>query len=579
MSDKPVDYRRAKGPLPDRNLLWPLYGAGFENLGRDGQPIEVPMPEYGPDELLVRHDACGLCFSDLKVIRLGQEHPRIYRDMRADPVVLGHEVSLTVVGVGEHLRDQYHVGDRFIMQADIYVGGIGYAYGYEIQGGLSQYNVVDQRVLAGDGGCYLIPLQPQTGYAEAALTEPWACVEAAYTIRYREGLRNGGVTWFLGGGKTEGTYRLSRGMDEASHPCKIVTTNLSSPLADLLRQRAEALGIERVALDSLAPAQYDLAVAETDGLGFDDIVVLSSPDPAMVEEAAKHLAKGGILNVVAPGMEGKVHLDVGRLHYDHITFVGTMETDIVAAYQPIRSKLLLGGIAWILGAAGPMGHMHVQRAVEMEGSPRKIVATNLRSPRIVDVKRKFNKAAQQRGIELVCLTQEKIGKEAYYDRLWEESEGRGFDDIVVLAPSAEAIERAAKYLAPEGVMNIFAGLPRGTKVAVDLSAIRSRGIRFIGSSGSTIEDLRRMLNHTESGVISPNRSVAAIAGIEGALDGLQAVAEGRFPGKVVIFPQITDLSLAPLSELGELLPDVCAKLGEGQTWTREAEEELLASFL
>ncbi|NIM51782.1 MAG: alcohol dehydrogenase catalytic domain-containing protein [Gemmatimonadales bacterium] len=113
MSDRLTDYRRADAPLPEHNRLWPLYGAGFDNLGRDAQPIEVPIPEYGPDELLVRHDACGLCFSDIKVLRLGEEHPRIYRDMQADPVVLGHEVAMTVVGVGENLRDQYKIGDRF----------------------------------------------------------------------------------------------------------------------------------------------------------------------------------------------------------------------------------------------------------------------------------------------------------------------------------------------------------------------------------------------------------------------------------------------------------------------------------
>jgi L-sorbose 1-phosphate reductase len=51
--------------------------------------IEASVPEIGPDELLVRHDAVGLCFSDTKVIKLGQEHPRIYRDMKDEPVVLG----------------------------------------------------------------------------------------------------------------------------------------------------------------------------------------------------------------------------------------------------------------------------------------------------------------------------------------------------------------------------------------------------------------------------------------------------------------------------------------------------------
>ena len=109
-------------------------------------------------------------------------------------------ISLTVVGVGEKLRDQYQVGDRFIVQADIFVNGVGYAYGYEIQGGFSQYNVIDQRVLNGDGGNYLLPVKPTTGYAEAALAEPWACVEASYTITYRQSWKPGGTLWITGDG-------------------------------------------------------------------------------------------------------------------------------------------------------------------------------------------------------------------------------------------------------------------------------------------------------------------------------------------------------------------------------------------
>jgi D-arabinose 1-dehydrogenase-like Zn-dependent alcohol dehydrogenase len=47
-----------------------------------------------------------VCFSDIKVINAGEEHPRIFKDMKQDPVVLGHEVSMTVVGVGENLKDE-----------------------------------------------------------------------------------------------------------------------------------------------------------------------------------------------------------------------------------------------------------------------------------------------------------------------------------------------------------------------------------------------------------------------------------------------------------------------------------------
>ncbi len=57
-------YRRAEEPRPAKYWLWPLYGAGIENLGRDGQPIQVVRPGPGPDEVRVRNDAVGICVSD-----------------------------------------------------------------------------------------------------------------------------------------------------------------------------------------------------------------------------------------------------------------------------------------------------------------------------------------------------------------------------------------------------------------------------------------------------------------------------------------------------------------------------------
>ena len=107
MSEPYETFRAAKRELPQRYRLWPLYGAGFEKLGAGGDMISVEMPSPAADELLVRHDAVGICFSDVKVIRAGENHPRIYRDMSTEPVVLGHEVSLTVVSIGSALQDEY----------------------------------------------------------------------------------------------------------------------------------------------------------------------------------------------------------------------------------------------------------------------------------------------------------------------------------------------------------------------------------------------------------------------------------------------------------------------------------------
>ena len=47
MSDRLEEFRRATYALPQTNLMWPLYGAGLENLGKDGQMIAPAMPTFG----------------------------------------------------------------------------------------------------------------------------------------------------------------------------------------------------------------------------------------------------------------------------------------------------------------------------------------------------------------------------------------------------------------------------------------------------------------------------------------------------------------------------------------------------
>lgn len=569
MSNKLTAYRRADAPLPDLNRLWPLYGAGFENLGRDGQPIGVPMPQYGPDELLVRHDACGLCFSDVKVIRAGEKHPRIYRDMQADPVVLGHEVSMTVVGVGDKLRDQYCVGDRFIIQADIYAGGVGYAYGYEMQGGLSQYNVIDQRVLNGDHGNYLVPLQPETGYAESALTEPWTCVIAAHRLKYRTQLKPGGTTWVIGTYMgSEQPYTISSGFDEASHPDRLLLTNVPTGFAYWLKTRAKTLGVRVIEVDDIG-----LPVEQVD-----DIVLLGA-DPDLIEAVSPRLAEFGIVAIVADEpLSRKVSVDVGRVHYNRWLYVGRPDPDIARAYSdvPVRSELKPGGRAWFVGAGGPMGRMHVQRALQAADGPKAIFCTALSDRRLTSVRSAYKAEAQAKGIAFTCVSrQDKV----LYHQTLEKVGAPGFDDIMVMAPDAGAIAEAADYVAPRGVMNIFAGVARGTMADLDLSDIYLKDVRFIGHSGLTTDDMRLALQHVESDTLSPNRLVAAIGSLGAARDGLRAVKDGAFSGKVVIFPHIKHLPLTPLADLKEKLPSVYARLKAGREWTAEAEEEFLRSML
>jgi threonine dehydrogenase-like Zn-dependent dehydrogenase len=159
------------------------------------------------------------------------------------------------------------------------------------------------------------------------------------------------------------------------------------------------------------------------------------------------------------------------------------------------------------------------------------------------------------------------------------TDGRGYDDIVVLAPSAGVAAGAARMLAPGGVMNVFAGLPQGTKAPIDLTVVAARGARFTGTSGSSIRDLRSMLDEAEAGRLDPNLSVVAVSGLNDSKKGLEGVVHQAYPGKVVIYPQIADFPLTALEDLADVLPTVYAKLGPNHSWTVEAEAEFLKELL
>jgi L-sorbose 1-phosphate reductase len=570
MTDKLTTYRQAKEPFSSQNALWPLYGAGFENLGQNDRPVEVGMPAYGPDELLVRHDACGACFSDIKVIKAGESHPRIFRDIKKEPVVLGHEVSMTVVGVGETLKNQYKVGDRFIIQADIWTGGVNYAYGYMIQGGFSKYGVIDQRILNGDHGNYLLPVQPATGYAESALTEPWACVIAAYQLHYRTGLKPNGVAWIIGASAADTRpYTISAGFDQAGHPARLLLTNVPTAFAHWLKERAATLGVEVTEVADLAHPPVEQ---------IDDIVLLGA-DPDIVETASPHLADFGVFALVAEKPFSRpVAVDIGRVHYNRWVYVGTRSADIARAYSdlPVRSALKPGGRVWFVCAGGPIGRMHLQRAIQVANGPVTIVCTDVSDLRLDDLCQSFGDEAKAKGIEFICLNP--TNKEAYQQGMARFKE-QGFDDIIVLAPVPPVIADAATWLAPKGVMNVFAGVTRGIKANLDLSDAYLKDTRCIGHTASSIDDLRLMLRQAESGELSPNRAVAAIGSLNAAKDGLKAVQDTTFPGKVVIFPHIKDFPLTALPDLKDKLPTVYAKLKNGREWTVEAEEEFLRLML
>jgi L-iditol 2-dehydrogenase len=85
-------------------------------LNRPGEVavVDRPTPEPGPDEVLVRVHAVGVCGSDTHYF----DHGRIGRFVVESPLVLGHEASGVIEGVGSHV-DPARVGERVSIEPGV----------------------------------------------------------------------------------------------------------------------------------------------------------------------------------------------------------------------------------------------------------------------------------------------------------------------------------------------------------------------------------------------------------------------------------------------------------------------------
>lgn len=573
MSDTLTRYRAVEYELPTTYLSWDLFGKGLEKLGRDGKPVELPLREPKEDELLLRVDALGLCFSDTKLIWAGDEHPRIRgRDLEADPTVAGHEAAMTVVKVGAKWADKFAVGQRYIIQADIFVKGEQKAFGYVQRGAMAQYAYVDGGVLDGDDGCYLLPMRESTGYAEAALVEPWACVEAAYHIPLRTAPEPEGRLLIVYAGKTalelEGLYPEGKG--------PVASVVLGEPQCAL----TPVLGdVGRLCKNAPTAARIAEAVQdEGEGIGFDDIILVGQVDAALVEACDKALAPKGVLCFVSGQAPAPAAIDIGRVHYHYTRHVGATGNKVIDAYKANdRKELKPGGACWMIGAAGPMGQMHVQRALELDEPPAKLYATDISQERLEYLRNRLAPLAERKGVELVI--RDVSNPEGLDEELKAFTGGAGFDDVYVHAPVAKLVEHAGNFLAEGAVFNVFAGVPLGTLATLAPAIFTEKHVRLIGSSGSSMDDIKGVLRKCEDRKLATRMSLAALGGIETVWEGIKGVKEGRFPGKTVIFPQLTGLPLTGLDEIEGVAPEVVEHLETGHVWTNAAEEALLAKRL
>jgi alcohol dehydrogenase, propanol-preferring len=106
---------------------------------------EVPTPEPGPGEAVVKVAACGLCHTDLHYLDHGVP------TFKKPPLILGHEISGTVASLGAGVTG-WHEGDRVLLPAVYGCGQCDYCrtgrenicvrmvmFGNNVDGGYAEY--------------------------------------------------------------------------------------------------------------------------------------------------------------------------------------------------------------------------------------------------------------------------------------------------------------------------------------------------------------------------------------------------------------------------------------------------------
>ena len=131
-----------------------MKAARFYQVGHPLVIEEVPQPQPGPEEVLIRVKACGICGSDIHIVYEGVT-PTAFQ-----PIILGHEFSGEIAEVGEG-GEGWSVGDRAAVNCIVSCGTCPNCLsgnqqiclqrrllGIQLNGGLAEYVVVRARNLA-----------------------------------------------------------------------------------------------------------------------------------------------------------------------------------------------------------------------------------------------------------------------------------------------------------------------------------------------------------------------------------------------------------------------------------------------
>jgi L-iditol 2-dehydrogenase len=283
---------------------------------------EVPIPEIGDDEILVKTIACGLC---------GGEAMEWYHIKRA-PKVMGHEPSGIVFRAGKNVK-KVKEGDRVFVNHHVprlnshqslrghFTKDEGYKHSELKPGAMCEYFKASAAHI--ENGVYLLP--QSMDYDVATLLEPWGCVIGGLKV---SGIRLGDTVAVVGCGfMGQGFVHLSRLFGAGLvFACDLSEWRLTKAL-------------EMGASAALNPAKEDIfqKLRDLNNGRKADVVIMTVPSVKALEQALQMTETGGTVHMNAPPPpDAALHIYPSDMYDREIEITTKYSADPFDVYQLFR---------------------------------------------------------------------------------------------------------------------------------------------------------------------------------------------------------------------------------------------------
>ena len=260
---------------------------------------------------------------------------------------------------------------------------------------------------------------------------------------------------------------------------------------------------------------------------------------------------------------------IGGLHVNYHTKFGSYQHEM---------GIKVGGNMAILAGVGPMGLGMIDLALHGPLKPSLLVVTDIDTDRLARAESLYSVAhAKEQGIELHYVNT-KEQDEAYVMGL---TDGKGYDDVYVMAPVRPVVEMGDRIMGMDGCMNFFAG-PTDTKFTAEFNFynVHYSASHVCSNSGGNTDDMREVLELMGNGIVNPSAMITHVGGLN-CVPEVTLKLHDIPGGKKLIYNQI-EMPLVAIDDFADLgktdpmyaeLANIVAETNG--LWSAKAEKYLL----